>query len=395
MIREEAKSDDRLSRSHRTGVSRDWVPGPTRTVLHSSGWPPPHSPRRSFGILVVFAAIAVAASLVSYWHSRSMIVSEDGVTVARIHPISSRIAGTVLDLRVEDRRPVAAGEALVALDRRDGELALQRAKGGLARCKAQALASEAAVTQAQAEIGEREAGVHLSQAQVVEAAAHWEKTQLDFNRSSGLFQQDVKAVAKAEVDAARGALASAQGAYDAARADLEAARALVAAAHSHVQSAEAQVALSQAAVDEAAAAVGDAELQLSYTTITTPVAGRIANATVQTGQQLLAGQTVMSVMEEPLWVVASLKEADWERVQVGQGVQITLNALPRQKFRGRVDALQPELNASGRPPTADPSGKTAPRLPVKIVFDQDSLRGFEDKVAPGLTATVRIDLTSR
>jgi len=125
------------------------------------------------------------------------------------------------------------------------------------------------------------------------------------------------------------------------------------------------------------------------------VAGRVAKRNVETGQRLAPGDVVLSIVEEPVWIVANLKETDWERVQVGQSAEIELKAWPHHGLHGRVGGLLPGTISSVAPSPSDPFAKAAPRLPLKIVFDRDALRGLEDKVTPGLSAAVRIDLNSR
>jgi membrane fusion protein (multidrug efflux system) len=49
----------------------------------------------------------------------------------------------------------------------------------------------------------------------------------------------------------------------------------------------------------------------------------------------------MAVIEDDVWVLANLKETQLERVQIGQPVQINIDAIPSHPFAGKVDSLQP------------------------------------------------------
>lgn len=78
---------------------------------------------------------------------------------------------------------------------------------------------------------------------------------------TSLYQKDIKAVSKADVDLATTAVHSAQSERAAAKADTAAA--------------QAQLEVADAGVTNAQASVHDAQLQLSYTRILAPAPGRL------------------------------------------------------------------------------------------------------------------------
>ncbi|MGI9088624.1 MAG: HlyD family secretion protein [Chthoniobacterales bacterium] len=135
--------------------------------------------------------VLVIAGILYYLHARNFASTDDAYTTGHVHEISARVAGTVQTLEVEDNQRVDAGQTLVVLDQRDFLLALQKARAQLSQAEAQ-------VAQQRAN-GER-------------AEADARKAQNDYDRTTGLYQQDMKAVSKAEVDAVTAALKNAQGA---------------------------------------------------------------------------------------------------------------------------------------------------------------------------------------
>jgi len=148
--------------------------------------------------------------------------------------------------------------------------------------------------------------------------------------------------------------------------------------------------------DVAAAQLKDAEDQLAYTTLVAPADGRIGHKSVETGERITAGSALMSVVEE-VWVVANYKETQLAKMRVGQAAMIHIDAIPDKDFRGYVDswspgsgsvfALLPPDNATGN------FTKIVQRVPVKIRFDADSIKGYEQRIVPGLSCEPSILLS--
>jgi membrane fusion protein (multidrug efflux system) len=138
----------------------------------------------------------------------------------------------------------------------------------------------------------------------------------------------------------------------------------------------------------AAAQLKDARDQLAYTVIRSPADGRVAHKSVETGERVTAGSALMAVVED-VWVVANYKETQLAKMRVGQNATVDIDAIPGKTFRGFVDswspgsgsvfALLPPDNATGN------FTKIVQRVPVKIRFDPDSIRGYEQRIVPGLS----------
>jgi membrane fusion protein, multidrug efflux system len=107
-----------------------------------------------------------------------------------------------------------------------------------------------------------------------------------------------------------------------------------------------------------------------------------------------SGQTGLSISEPDDWVVANFKETQLGRIRPGQPVEISVDALPDHKFTGKVDSFQsgtgavfallPPDNATGN------FTKIVQRVPVKILFDRASIRGYEQLIVPGLSVDPKI-----
>jgi membrane fusion protein (multidrug efflux system) len=335
-----------------------------------------------------------------YWqHASTHEDTDDAYTTGNTHQISPRITGTVEQVLVDDNWHVDAGQLLVKLDPRDYEVALNRSRAQAKQAMAQVSQAKAGVEQANAELQQRQAQVSQAAAQVLQSQAAFDIAKINYDRDHSLFQKDLKAIAKQEVDTTKANLDSAQGALDAAKATQVASEAQVEAAKAAVDSANAQLESANANVAASEAALRDSELQLSYCRIIAPVSGRIAQKTVQTGNRLTVGQALMAVVEDDVWILANLKETQLERVQIGQPVEIKIDALPHHKFAGRVDSLQPGTGSNfALLPPDNATGnfiKIVQRIPVKILFDPESIKDVRDKIVPGLSTEPSIAITQK
>ena len=351
-------------------------------------------------ILVIGAVIAALGLFfgIRYWmYASTHEDTDDAYVNGYTHQIASRVTGTVEEALVDDNWHVTAGQPLLKLDPRDYQVAVERDRAQVNQSIAQESQAKAALEQANADLLQRQAQIDQAQAQVVQAQANFDIAQINFNRDSSLYRKDLKAVAKEQVDTTQSSSQAAQGALDAAKATLEASKAQLAAAQAAVDSARAQVENAHATVAVNQAVLHDAELQLSYCTIVAPVSGRIAEKTVQTGNRVSVGQALMAVVEDNVWIVANLKETQLERVRVGQPVEIKIDALPHYRFKGRVDSLQPGTGSNfALLPPDNATGnfiKIVQRVPVKILFDPQSIKAVRDKIVPGLSTEPSIAVT--
>ncbi|HEY8902362.1 MAG TPA: HlyD family secretion protein [Chthoniobacterales bacterium] len=299
-------------------------------------------------------------------HARKFVSTDDAYTTSHVHPVSSRVTGTVEKVCVDDNQRVRTGDVLALLDPRDYEAAAERAR--------------ASVAQAEAQLGSRQAAAAQAQAQINEATAQLVKARLDYERIRELLVKKVES--KANFDASAATLATAQGQEKAAEANF-------ALAQADMKVAQANLAASEANEKEAA-------LNLSYCAIHSPVNGKVSNKTVEEGQRVQPGQELLAVVPDLVWVVANIKETELGRVRVGDPVDIRIDALPGHVFSGAVDSIQ---NGSGATfsllPPDNATGnfiKIVQRVPVKIVFDSASVRGVEREIVPGLSVVPRIHI---
>lgn len=298
---------------------------------------------RRLWLLALVIVAAGATSPFGWNYLQSYESTDDAQIDGHIDPLSSRINGTVIDVRVEDNDRVKKGELLVEIDPRDYEVAVEQARARLELASAQ-------VASAQQDYA-------AALANVREAYATNFKAQRDAHRYSILLAQQVVPVeqydqytAIARVDAAK-----------------------VDSAQQTAGSALKTIAARQADADAARAALDQALLNLSYTKIYAPANGIVGKRSVQLGSRIQPGQSLMFVTEtDDIWVTANFKETQLAGMQRGEPVTIHVDTFGRN-YRGYVAhmpgasgdrfSLLPAENATGN------YVKVVQRLPVRILFE--------------------------
>ncbi|MCE0498763.1 MAG: HlyD family secretion protein [Methylacidiphilales bacterium] len=137
-----------------------------------------------------------------------------------------------------------------------------------------------------------------------------------------------------------------------------------------------------------------AQLQIDYTTIKAPASGYVGRKNVETGNRVSSGQTLLVIVEPELWVVANFKETQLAKMKIGQPATITIDSIPDKVFKGKVDSFSPATgNEFALLPADNSTGnftKIVQRVPVKVVFDPDSTRGYENRIRAGESAVVKV-----
>jgi membrane fusion protein (multidrug efflux system) len=389
-------------------------------------------------VLVVLLVVAVAAGVWAYLHYRDRVSTDDAEVDGHISAIAPKISGNVTEVLVRDNQPVKAGDVLVRIDPRDYQARLDQAKAALAEAESQlaaaqvgvpltdlttesgATAASAALADAQAELDRARlayeqaasSDVAFAEANVRARQANNDRAQADLARMKPLVekaeisQQQFDAyvaaakVADSELQAAQEKLASVTKDAAIKKAALAAAETRVAQAKAQLSASVAnrkQVAIraadvgtAQAAVQAARAALEAAELQVSYTTLAAPIDGIVTRKSVEIGQMLQPGQSIMTLIPlSETWVTANFKETQLAQVRPGQRAVIHVDMYGAD-IEGHVDSIAGATGAAmSLLPPENATGnfvKVVQRIPVKILVDRR-----EGKVLrPGMNVDVTI-----
>ncbi|WP_413560341.1 HlyD family secretion protein [Bdellovibrio sp. HCB209] len=137
-----------------------------------------------------------------------------------------------------------------------------------------------------------------------------------------------------------------------------------------------------------------AQLQLEYTSILAPEDGKIGKRNVETGELVQPGQPLMALIENEPWIEANFKESQVRHFKPGQHVEIKVDAIPGKSFKGHLESIAPGSGSTfSLLPPDNATGnftKIVQRIPVKIVFDKEDMKGYEDKLISGMSTEVSV-----
>jgi membrane fusion protein (multidrug efflux system) len=398
-------------------------PIPTPEPIESAAETEIEEPQsRRKGILIAAVVLAALVALGIWWRSTFTEDTDDAQVNGHLIQVSSRISGHVLKVEVQENQLVKAGDPIAELDPRDYEVAVENAEAALASAKANAAAARVNVpittvntnsnlTAADANLNGSHAGVEVAEQQlaaaralVVQAEANNTKTQADLARYKPLLAKDV--ISKQQFDAATAAADAAQANLVAAQANMQAAQDNVRVAHERQMQAGALLKFAQtgpqqvaaqdararqadAMVQQAQAQLDIARLNLGYTKIVAPSDGIITRKSVETDQNVAAGQNLLTLVSlSDLWVMANFKETQLRHMAAGQKVVIHVDSTGRN-YQGRVTqiggatgsvlSLFPPENATGN------YVKVVQRVPVRIDFTDLQNDDAKHELRPGLS----------
>jgi membrane fusion protein, multidrug efflux system len=333
----------------------DDAPGPEeadRINTSSPAIPKRGGARRRALILAVAAAVTIGLGWRWWDYNRTWMVTDNACLSGHILAISPRIAGTVEDVLVDENEEVREGEVLVRLDAGDLRVGREKASASLALAQAN-------LAQAHAQVQRDESGMR--------------QARNDFERAERLHRQSSGVISQADFDTARTSEESARGA-------LEASRAVVAAASAHVDLAEAELA--------------EADLQLGYTEIKAPVAGRIGRRNVEPGNRVQSGSALLALVRPELWVTANFKETQLAHMHPGQSASMSVDGVPGREFDGTVESISPASGAKfALLPPDNATGnftKVVQRVPVRIVFASATPDALAARMVPGMSVVARV-----
>ncbi len=321
--------------------------------------PPPRRRKRATRVIVgVLSVILIAAVVFYYFRFVAPFESTDDAFIeGHVTLVSPRVPGPVIRLLVSDNQLVGEGDVLVQIDASDYETKLAQSRADLAVARSQVEQSKAQVVVDDARAAQQTAAVIAAEAEARRTEADLKRYQTVESRAVSRSQLDL---AQAQADSSAAALTVAQNQAKAAAAQVSLSRVLTETAAAAVQQAEAKL--------------HQAELDLSYTKVAAPMAGRVTRRTVEQGAYVETGQSLLALVPTSLWVVANFKETQLVNMRPGQPVRMRLDAYRGREFTGKIDSLQagtgarftllPPENAVGN------YVKVVQRVPVKILFDE-------------------------
>lgn len=357
----------------------------------------------ALGVIVAILAIIWGVRWYSYAHVHES--TDDARIDANTVAVTSKIGERVDRILVDTDQQVKKGQLLIQLDGADEQAKLAQARanlqfalqnqqaettqgsGGVAQAQANAQDAAAQVPAAQAGVQAAQAQVEAARAALPAAQQALNKARADYERTKALVKSGD--IAKQQLDAAQAAYAQAQSQYNAAQDNVNVAQANLGAAQQKVSAAQAAVGAAQGGIQAAQgklsqaqapaqiaaqrAAVSLAEQNLQNTRIYSPIDGYVGEKSVEIGQTVSPGMTLLTLIPNRIFVTANYKETQVGKMHPGEPVDIHVDAYKGVTFHGKVLSINPaSQNTYALVPAQNSTGnfvKVTQRIPVKISID--------------------------
>lgn len=332
------------------------------------------SKRRRWILLSIVGGsfLLIGAAYTAYWVQvlRYRQSTDDAYVNGNVVQITPQVSGTVVSIGADDTQFVRAGQPLVKLDEADAKVALDQSEAQLAKTVREVRNMFATSAQLRAAVELRQSDLAMAQK--------------DLARRERLANSG--AISTEELQHARDSVRGAQAALLAAQQQLAGNQARI----------DGTTLENHPDVRNASAAVRNAYLGYSRTVLPAPVSGFVARRSVQLGQRVSPGVSLMSVVPlDQVWVDANFKEPQLASMRVGQPVDLTADLYGKSfRYHGKVSgfgagtgsafALLPAQNATGN------WIKIVQRVPVRIALDAHELA--EHPLQIGLSMKVEVSV---
>jgi membrane fusion protein (multidrug efflux system) len=362
--------------SRHSALSDEGQPEPTKQARR--GFLRRHPIVSAIGAVLLAAVLGGGYLYVDY--AGRFQSTDDAFIAARQSALAPKVSGYITAVPVTDNEHVVAGDVIARIDDRDYRVALDQAE-------AQVAAAQANIENIDAQRAVQEAQVNANQGQVDQAQAALVFAQQQAARYQHLEQTGYGTVQNSEQYTSQ--LHQQQASLQSAQATLNLAQRQLGALKAQRKSAVASLAQAQAQRDQA-------KLNLSYTTVTAALPGRVVNLGAAVGQFAQPGTNLTMFVPDQIWVTANFKEIQLDRMRPGEPVTLKIDAYPGRVIRGHVDSVQPGSGtAFSLLPAQNATGnyvKIVQRVPVKIVMDHPPT---DVALGPGMSVvpTVQVDVT--
>jgi membrane fusion protein (multidrug efflux system) len=309
------------------------------------------------GITIVILVIAIFYFSNYFLRKQRYLETNDAQVESYINPVSARVGGYIKRVRFEEHQLVKQGDTLVVIDNREYIERINEAEAAVEDAHAQVSVLAASIESA-------ETGTLVNKDQIEGAKARLTQQQQDIKRYKNLIKEE--ATTGSDLD-------QVQSRYDVSVSDYSAAQNNLKTSYAKIRELRSRKALLFADLKRKTAELELARINLDYTIVRAPYTGKLGRKTILEGQQIQAGQPLVSIVDEKdKWITANFKEDQVYKMYIGQPVDIQVDAIDDKLYRGEIEAIAASTGAkfSLLPPDNATGNfvKIVQRVPVKIKF---------------------------
>lgn len=377
-----------MSTPTKENSSLDSHPARGNPALEESGAPAAKKGGHKAKIVVAIAILlAIAGGVFGYWcfFLRGTVFSDDARLAGHLVDAAPEIYGRIIDVPVHEGQFVHTGDNIFLLDPSTQKAAIAQSEAALAAARAELIGSQARLDRAIN--GSRPEEVLAAEAILKRCQSDEELARLELERIGIL--QGKSAASQDELDRARATLESARQCRENAAQTLAICR--QGSRKEDIDAAKAQVEASRSQVQVAQAALDKARSDLDRCVVKAPFDGWVVRRWLDPGAMPLPGQPVVSLFDPAtLRVDANIEEKFLNRVAIGDEADISVDAYPDVRLKGRITQILRATNSQfSLIPAEGVSGtfiKVTQRVPIRITV----VAPAELPLGPGLSTEVKI-----
>ena len=331
--------------------------------------------------ILIIAIIADGIIWVSahFFHLGNVEWSDNAQVRRNIVPINSRVQGYIERICFNDFEEVHKGDTLVVIENSEHLLRVAQANAAYQRSLVENTAMGTTISTTESNLSVNDAAIDELKVRLIQAAT-------DYRRYEELLAQ--KAVTRQQYENVKTNYDAMKAKYDMLLRQKNSTRLVKTEQTQRLDQRKADIEAAKAALDLA-------QLNLSYTVVTSPCDGIASKKNIQIGQLIQSGQNLLSLVEsDKVWVVANYKETQMEHIKDGLEVKIKVDAVPNIIYKGIVTSIS---NATGAQYSAIPVDnatgnfvKVKQRVPIRIDFSADNSLEALKRLSSGMNVECEV-----
>ena len=333
---------------------------------------------RSILIIAIIAAGIIWVSA-HFFHLGNVEWTDNAQVRRNIVPINSRVQGYIERICFNDFEEVHKGDTLVVIENSEHLLRVAQANAAYQRSLVENTAMGTTISTTESNLSVNDAAIDELKVRLFQA-------ETDYRRYEELLAQ--KAVTRQQYENVKTNYDARKAKYDMLLRQKNSTRLLKTEQTQRLDQRKADIEAAKAALDLA-------QLNLSYTVVTSPCDGIASKKNIQIGQLIQPGQNLLSLVEsDKVWVVANYKETQMEHIKDGLEVKIKVDAVPNIIYKGIVTSIS---NATGAQYSAIPVDnatgnfvKVKQRVPIRIDFSADNSLEALKRLSSGMNVECEV-----
>ena len=333
---------------------------------------------RSILIIAIIAAGIIWVSA-HFFHLGNVEWTDNAQVRRNIVPINSRVQGYIERICFNDFEEVHKGDTLVVIENSEHLLRVAQANAAYQRSLVENTAMGTTISTTESNLSVNDAAIDELKVRLIQA-------ETDYRRYEELLAQ--KAVTRQQYENVKTNYDAMKAKYDMLLRQKNSTRLVKTEQTQRLDQRKADIEAAKAALDLA-------QLNLSYTVVTSPCDGIASKKNIQIGQLIQSGQNLLSLVEsDKVWVVANYKETQMEHIKDGLEVKIKVDAVPNIIYKGIVTSIS---NATGAQYSAIPVDnatgnfvKVKQRVPIRIDFSADNSLEALKRLSSGMNVECEV-----